>query len=132
MEKLADEMEEDIRTVLNRLPENDDSIEEIDSLMLVSLLEPIAENAKFYKIILGSRRTPIFTERLLKMLSEMIALRVDKTGSDSLHTRSGVPKDIAIWYGSSALIGTIVAWIKNDMPYTLLFLAKHFTMMSRK
>lgn len=132
LEKLADDMEEDIRTVLNQLPKNDDSMEEIDSLMLVRLLEHIAENAKFYKIILGSRRTPIFTERLLKMLSEMIALRVDKTGSDSLHSRSGVPKDIAIWYGSSALIGTIVAWIKNDMPYTPLFLAKHFTMMSRR
>ncbi|WP_246132006.1 TetR/AcrR family transcriptional regulator [Paenibacillus hemerocallicola] len=132
MEKMADDMAEDIQRVLNQSPVNH-SVEEIDSLMLVlvSLLEHIAEHSKFYKIILGSKRTPIFTERLLKMLSGTIASRIDKLGSDSILTKSGIPKDIAVWYGSAALIGTIVAWLRNDMPYTPLFLAKQFSMLVR-
>lgn len=132
MEKMADEMAEEIQRVLNQSPVNPNSVEEIDSLMLVSLLEHIAEHSKFYKIILGSKRTPLFTERLLKMISGTIAMRIDKFGGDSNLTKSGVPKDIAIWYGSSALIGTIVAWLRNDMPYTPHFLAKQFSMLVRK
>ena len=50
-------------------------------------------------------------------------------GSNSFISKAGIKKDIAIWYGSSALIGTIVAWLRNDMPYTPLFLAKQFSLL---
>jgi hypothetical protein len=40
-----------------------------------------------------------------------------------------VPKDIAIWYGSSAFIGTIVCWLRDDMPYTPLFLANKLSLL---
>ena len=113
-------------TVQKVIPSSD---EEVDSLSLVSLLEHIAENAKFYKVILGSRRTPIFTDRLLKLLSESVTLRLEEMGSNSFISKAGIKKDIAIWYGSSALIGTIVAWLRNDMPYTPLFLAKQFSLL---
>ncbi|MFC5651835.1 TetR/AcrR family transcriptional regulator [Paenibacillus solisilvae] len=129
LEKMADEMIADIQRALDRSSVIPSSDEEVDSLMLVRLLEHIAEHAKFYKVILGSKRTPIFTERLLKMLSESITLRLEKMGSDSLISKAGIQKDIAIWYGSSALIGTIVAWLRNDMPYTPLFLAKQFSLL---
>jgi hypothetical protein len=48
---------------------------------------------------------------------------------DSNFTTEGIQKDIAIWYGSSALIGTIVSWLRNDMPYTPHFLAKQFSLL---
>jgi AcrR family transcriptional regulator len=131
MEKMADEMAEDIQRVVNQTPPNHHAATDSDSQVLLRLLEHIADNAKFYKIILGSRRTPIFTERLLKMLSETIALRIDSLGSDSILAKSGIPKDITVWYGSSALIGTLVSWLRNDMPYTPHFLAKHFSMLVR-
>ncbi|WP_432804082.1 TetR-like C-terminal domain-containing protein [Bacillus arachidis] len=35
----------------------------------------------------------------------------------------------AFWYGSSALIGTIVKWLHRDMPYTPQFLAKRLYML---
>ncbi len=131
LEKMADDMVDDIQRVLNQAEVNDQSPEDAESLKLVNLLQHIANHAKFYKIVLGSKRTPVFTERLLKMLSESIALRIEMSGGDSVLSKSGTPKDIAIWYGSAALIGTIVAWVRNDMPYSPAFLAKHFSIMSK-
>jgi hypothetical protein len=95
----------------------------------VNILEHIAEHAKFYKVVLASRRTPIFTERLLKLLTGMITEKVESMGSESRITTAGIQKDIVIWYGSSALIGTIISWLRNDMPYTPAFLTKQFSML---
>lgn len=96
---------------------------------LVKLLEHIAEHAKLYKIILTSRRTPIFTDRMLRLLSRSVTARIERMRTEPFFAAAGIQKDIAIWYGASALIGTIVAWLKKDMPYTPSFLAKQFTLM---
>ncbi|WP_142329261.1 TetR/AcrR family transcriptional regulator [Bacillus sp. AFS088145] len=104
------------------------SIEETDSVKLLNLLEHIAENAKFYKVVLASTKTPIFTEQLLKIITETITKRREV---DSLHIKTDIQKDIIIWYGSSALIGTIVSWLRNDMPYTPQYLAKQLSLLFR-
>jgi len=126
MEKMADEMIEDMRSVLNLKPTNPASVDVKDSLVLVRLLEHIAENAKFYKVVLSSKRTPIFTDRLLKLLSETVTQRVEND-KDSIIKKAGIQKDIVIWFGSAALIGTIVAWLRNDMPYSPQFLAQQLS-----
>lgn len=126
MEKMAQEMAEDIECIMMSTTTNMKSAEEIDSLKLVNLLEHIAENAKFYKVVLSSTRTPIFTERLLKILTKSIT---ERTEIDSLLATTDIQRDIAIWHGSSALIGTIVAWLRKDMPYTPQFLAKQMYML---
>jgi AcrR family transcriptional regulator len=124
LEKMADDMIEDIKRIMNNDAVNPNSEE-----ALVNLLEHIAEHAKFYKVVLASRRTPIFTERLLKLLTGMITEKVESMGSESRITTAGIQKDIVIWYGSSALIGTIISWLRNDMPYTPAFLTKQFSML---
>ncbi|GAA3407386.1 TetR-like C-terminal domain-containing protein [Paenibacillus hodogayensis] len=129
MEKMADEMNEDLKRILSEELRDPTATTDEDWPMMVNLLEHIAEHAKFYKVILASRRTPIFTERMLKLLTEVITARVDKLGSESSVGTTGVQKDIAIWYGSSALIGTIVSWLRKDMPYTPAFLAKQFSLI---
>ncbi|UKS28518.1 TetR family transcriptional regulator C-terminal domain-containing protein [Paenibacillus sp. HWE-109] len=129
LEKMADDMIEDIRKILDKDSGNQYVAEEGAWPLLVDLLEHIAEHAKFYKIILASRRTPIFTDRLLKLLSELITARLDSAESEAILAATGIQKDIALWYGSAALIGTIVAWLRKDMPYTPLYLAKQFTLM---
>lgn len=128
LEKMADEMIEDIQQAVNRKPVHPDSTEDPDALAMVSLLEHIAEHAKFFKVVLASRRTPVFTERLLKMLSETVRQRLESE-RPSFVTTAGVQKDIAIWYSSAALIGTIVSWLRNDMPYTPHFLAQQFSLL---
>ncbi|MDQ0875750.1 AcrR family transcriptional regulator [Paenibacillus sp. V4I3] len=129
LEKMADDMIEDINGILKCAPGNQNPTEEESWPLLMNLLEHIAEHAKFYKVILASKRTPIFTDRLLKLLTELVTSRIERMGNESFLSKAGIQKDIAIWYGSSALIGTIVAWLRKDMPYTPLFLAKQFALM---
>jgi len=128
LEKMAQEMAEDIEGIMTGTATNMSSFDDIDSLKLLKLLEHIAENSKFYKVVLGSTRTPIFTERLLKILTKSITERAE---IDFLVTNTDIQRDIAIWHGSSALIGTIVAWLRKDMPYTPHFLTKQFYMLFR-
>lgn len=130
LEKIADEMIEDINRILSCALGIHNSVEEVEWPLLVKLLEHIAEHAKFYKVILASKRTPIFTDRLLKLLTELVTARIERMESESFISTAGIQKDIAIWYGSSALIGTIVAWLRKDMPYTPLFLAKQFALIA--
>ncbi|WP_088041833.1 TetR/AcrR family transcriptional regulator [Bacillus sp. EAC] len=128
LEKLSQEMAEDIDCIIMSTNTNQNSADDSDHLKLVTLLEYIAENAKFYKVVLGSNRTPIFTDRLLNILSKRITERT--TNNSKLDTKD-IQRDIAIWYGSSALIGTIVAWLRKDMPYTPQFLAKQLSLLFR-
>ncbi|MGG2025694.1 TetR-like C-terminal domain-containing protein [Gottfriedia sp. S16(2024)] len=127
MEKMALEMGDKLGQIMRDSP-NYNSIEETDSVKLLNLLEHIAENAKFYKVVLASTKTPIFTEQLLKIITETITKRRE---IDSLHIKTDIQKDIIIWYGSSALIGTIVSWLRNDMPYTPQYLAKQLSLLFR-
>ena len=131
MEQLANDMAEDSRRVLHQSPAPEPSVEDRELVMWVNLLEHFAEHAKFYTVILGSKRTPIFTDRLLRLLSETVAARIDTLDASSTEEHTGIPRDIAVWYGSAALIGTIVAWLRRDMPYRPLFLAKHLAALLR-
>ncbi|WP_139997331.1 TetR/AcrR family transcriptional regulator [Paenibacillus paridis] len=131
LEKMADDMIEDIQQVLDNTPRhlNPDSKEEEAWPMLVNLLEHLSKHAKFYKVILATHRTTIFSDRLLKLLTGLVTERIERRDIELHRSTLNIQKDIAIWYGSSALIGTIIAWLRNDMPYTPLFLAKQFVLL---
>ncbi|UQZ82713.1 DNA-binding transcriptional repressor AcrR [Paenibacillus konkukensis] len=128
LEKMADEMISEIRGVLQKTPASSNSPEE-ELSVLVHLLEHIAEHAQFYKAVLALKRIPIFTDRLLKLLAELVSARIVELIKEGSRSTDGIQQDIAIWYGSSALIGTIVSWLRNDMPYTPLYLAKQFYLL---
>ncbi|WP_141503042.1 TetR/AcrR family transcriptional regulator [Paenibacillus luteus] len=131
LEKMADDMIEDIQQVLDNTPLhlNPDSKEEESWPMLVNLLEHLSKHAKFYKVILATHRTTIFSDRLLKLLTGLVTERIERRDIELHRSTLNIQKDIAIWYGSSALIGTIIAWLRNDMPYTPLYLAKQFVLL---
>ncbi|OKP97156.1 TetR/AcrR family transcriptional regulator [Paenibacillus sp. P46E] len=128
LEKLADDMVEDINQVVhsNYKRKSETGIQE-DWPVLESLLKHIAENAKFYKVVFTSRRSTIFTDRLFSLMAEMISARVNGKEISVGQSNVTIQKDIAVWYGSAALIGTIVAWLRNDMPYTPAYLARQIT-----
>ncbi|MCL6458022.1 MAG: TetR family transcriptional regulator C-terminal domain-containing protein [Gorillibacterium sp.] len=125
MERMADKMINDINAILQNAPNQSLPIEN-DWSMLVKILEYIAENSNFYKVLLATKRIPVFNERLLKLMVDEITSRIEERGASSM----SVPKDIVIWYVSSAFIGTIVSWLRNDMPYTPLFLAKQLSLLA--
>lgn len=68
---MSDEMIHDIVLAMKGDPDEGSAAEIQDSLKLLRLLEHFAEHSKFYKVVLGSRRAPIFTERLLRLLTEL-------------------------------------------------------------
>jgi AcrR family transcriptional regulator len=132
MEKIADDMASEIEGILEKPAVMDpDADSDPDGTILLSLLEHIASNADFYKVVLASKRTTIFTDRLLKLLKGIITVIAERRGNEAYRTKAGIQKDIAIWYNSSALIGTIVSWLRNDMPYTPRYLAEQFALLRR-
>ncbi|AIQ57066.1 TetR/AcrR family transcriptional regulator [Paenibacillus borealis] len=127
LEKMADDMAEDVLQVVSGYMENPEAAEGEQWPMLERLLTHIAENAKFYKIVLTSRKSTIFTDRLFKLMADIIATRVQRRLATRAASEVTVQKDIAVWYGSAALIGTIIAWLREDMPYSPQYLAKQIT-----
>jgi AcrR family transcriptional regulator len=129
MDKMAEDMIEDIARIIDSPSMYQKSAENVDWPMMVKLLEYISEHSKFYKVILATKRTTVFTERLLQLMTKLITERLKRKGDDPDIIDSGINRDIAIWYGSSAMIGTIIAWLRNDMPFTPEYLAKQMTML---
>ncbi|WP_050794318.1 TetR/AcrR family transcriptional regulator [Paenibacillus curdlanolyticus] len=128
MEKMADDMVHNLRMILH-MEEGQLQLKS-SWAKLVELLEHIAEHAKFYKVVLASKRVPVFTERLQKLLSDVITNRLEQRKVFMPSSAVSVPMDIAIWHGSSAVIGTIVCWLRNDMPYTPQYLAKQLSLLT--
>jgi len=125
LEKMADEMIEDISMAINQKKEDG------DMQLLTHLFKHIAGQADFYKIIL-TKRLPIFRDRLLQFFKEVVVTRLELIRNDTNLETLGIQKDFALWYISSALIGTIVNWLQKDMPYTPSYLAKQFMLMQKR
>lgn len=127
LEKMADEMVEDVQKIIGESINNVD--ESFKWSVLEELLVYIADNAKFYKVVLGYRKAPIFTERFLQVLRELVRER-------SLHRQvngaEDIQNDILIWYSSSAFIGTISIWLREDMPYTPQYLSKQLSTLFQR
>lgn len=132
MEKMAAEMIEDIRAILRSPASRPMPARKEDWPLMVNLLEHIAQHFRFYKVILTTRRTTVFTEQFLKLLTGMVIERIDSPEGEANLAALGIQRDIVVWYGSSALIGTIISWLRNDMPYTPQYLAKQFMLMRRQ
>lgn len=132
LEKMADDMAEEILEVVGDDTDFTEEAPEEKWPMLEHLLVHIAENAKFYKIVLTSRKSTIFTDRLFKLMADIISARVESRVAAHVASEVTVQKDIAVWYGSAALIGTIIAWLREDMPYTPQYLAKQITSLRAK
>lgn len=129
LEKMADEMIEDIVQALSSTPIDENAEDGVNGPKMVQFIEHIAEQAEFYKVILATKRTPIFMERLLELVTEMMEENLEKEGDRSFISKASIPTDIAMWYISSALFGTIIGWLRNDMPYSAQYLAKQFYQM---
>ena len=81
---------------------------------LVLVYRYIAENARFYRIILGKNGIPFLVARLREYLAELTVQRYrlvmppDRPGP--------VPLEIIAHYAAGSLIGLITWWLENDMP----------------
>ncbi|MGD6966348.1 TetR-like C-terminal domain-containing protein [Rossellomorea vietnamensis] len=132
LDKMADEMILEISAILGE-PETNQKPNDVENMKtLERFLEHIAQNGKFYKTVLATRRIPIFKERLLNFLTEWLITRIESRGSDSFVQKAGIQQEIFLWYDAAAILGTIEAWLRNDMPYTPAFLARQFYLIHKR
>lgn len=121
MEKLADQMVVDMTTMLAAKKQQNDII---NPNLLFPILDYIAQHAKFYKTVLATTRIPIFTERFMKMLSDFTVAAIAQRGTNSITQYSSISPDVVTWYMTSAMFGTLIFWLQNDMPYSPAELAR--------
>lgn len=74
----------------------------------------IAENAKFYRIILGENGIPFLVNRFRKYLTEVAIQRFQLVATEE--SKGRIPLEIVAQYAAGALIGLITWWLENDMP----------------
>ena len=94
----------------------------------VRLLEKMMENSRFYKIMLAEEKIPYFTEKVAVVIEELVEQGQSFLQQDRIEQRIPVP--IVKAYIASAYLGVIIWWLKNDMPYTPVYMSTQLTIMS--
>lgn len=94
----------------------------------VRLLENMMENSRFYKLMLAEEKIPYFTEKVADVIEELVDQGMRFLENDKMEQR--VPIPIVKSYISSAYLGVIIWWLKNDMPYTPAYMSTQLTIMS--
>lgn len=74
----------------------------------------IAENAKFYRILLGEKGIPLAVNRLRKYLAELTIQRFQMfTAGES---KARVSLELVSQYAAGSIIALISWWLENGMP----------------
>lgn len=96
--------------------------------IFIRLFTKMIENNRFYKIMLVQEKVPYFTESVREILETFVARGTQYMVENKIEFN--VPKEISIAYIASAYLGVISWWLKNEMPYTPVYMAKQLTRMS--
>jgi Transcriptional regulator C-terminal region len=81
---------------------------------LVSLLKHVQMFADFYRVMLGTKGDPVFTERFRQNSEKRFRFLLSHIETDP----NAPPIDLRISYISYAGIGAIVWWLEQDQPCT--------------
>lgn len=128
LEQLLDEALEDLRNSVQILDVEYKYKSDNPHPTFVRLFEKMIEHKRFYTIMLVREHNPYFTESVRKTINKFV-----KDGSAYMvkdNITYDVPIDISNSYITSAYLGVIVWWLKNDMPYSPTYMATQLTKMS--
>ena len=80
---------------------------------LITILDHIQANAKFYRVILGKNGDPVFTDKIRQYVQKRIrrSLPIGPQNDE-------MSIDLYVSYSSSASVGAILWWLEHDMPYS--------------
>ena len=79
---------------------------------LVRMWEHLQAHAAFFRVMLGPKGDPTFTQKLRINIEK----RVRSILPDLSKADAALPLDLCLNYISSASIGMIIWWLENDMP----------------
>lgn len=115
--QILEEYSQNIYELTNPPPESGsgitiEGIHQVNPAM-VAIFEHMATNARFYRVMLGKNGDPAFTEKVRQNIVKRtrvalpIKLRNDKTLLEPY-----------LSYISNGILGTLIWWLENDMPYS--------------
>lgn len=93
---------------------------------LFSMLKHVQQFADFYRVMLGQKGDPVFTERIRLNA----ASRFRHLMSNLKFDPNGPPAEMRINYVSCAGVGAIMWWLENDQPCTIEQLASWIGQLS--
>lgn len=96
--------------------------------IFIRVFEKMIERNRFYQIMLASGKVPSFIEAVKDIIGTLVKDGAQYIIEDNIEFK--VRSDIANAYTTSAYIGVIIWWLKNDMPYTPIYMARQLTRMS--
>lgn len=96
--------------------------------IFIRLFEKMTERNRFYQIMLACEKVPSFTDSAEEIIATLVRDGMQYMIDD--HIELNVRVDIANAYTTSAYLGVIIWWLKNDMPYTPTYMATQLTRMS--
>jgi len=81
---------------------------------LTMVYQYIADNAKFYRIILGENGIPFLIDRFRRYLAEIAIQRFQMLTTPQ--SQRPLPLEMVVQYAAGSMIGLINWWLENDMP----------------
>jgi AcrR family transcriptional regulator len=81
---------------------------------LVRVWKHIQGHAAFFRVMLGSKGDPTFTQKIRASIEK----RVRSSLPDPIKANVSLPLDLCLSYISSASIGLLIWWLEHDMPYS--------------
>ncbi|MFC5602671.1 TetR/AcrR family transcriptional regulator [Sporosarcina koreensis] len=96
--------------------------------IFIRLFTMMIEQNRFYRIMLVQEKVPYFTESVREIIETLVERGTQYMIEDKIEFN--VPVDMSIAYITSAYLGVIIWWLKNDMPYTPAYMAKQMTRLS--
>ena len=96
--------------------------------IFIRLFEKMLERNRFYQIMLANEKVPSFIEAVEEIIGKLVQDGTNYMTIDNIEFKVRI--DISIAYITSAYLGVMVWWLKNDMPYTPSYMATQLTRMS--
>lgn len=130
VEQFVQEWIEEIEKILlQEYNEHFDVEQELE--VIQTLLEHIAGHSKIYKALLVTKHIPFFTPRLMERVRMLVYRRSEeKLEPNTIFNVMELPDDIAAWYCTSAMFGTIAMWLSEDMRYSPHYLAQQIVKLN--
>ena len=109
---------------------NYEAFKEGDELhKLVQLFKHIHKHQDIYRILFTAPTSMPFSQYMIKYFQQKADMKTADIASFSF-PGTDVDKEIVVWYGMSALIGTIHMWIQSNFVYSPEVLATSYAKLS--
>jgi AcrR family transcriptional regulator len=99
-------------------PGPDEAPVEVVPVGLLNLLKHVRQFADFYRVMLGPKGDPLFTQRFRQNSEKRYRYLISVYDSDAATDPHAPPLELRLSYASYAGVGAIEWWLENGQPCT--------------